>query len=105
MFGDIPHGPPQIPSPKAGSRPAAAPQADPEEAAEIERLIAEIEIEHIRLDAILIEKQAEADERARIKALKREAEAQEARNLAASGANQQPVLPVQSPDCIRDLWS
>ena len=91
------------PKPGRGLPPPHKPT--PEEAAEIERLIAEIEIEHIRLDAILIEKQAEADERARIKALKREAEAQEARNLAASGANQQPVLPVQSPDCIRDLWS
>ena len=45
------------------------------------------------------------DERARIKALKRAAEAQEARDLAASGADQQPILTVQSPDRIRDLWS
>ena len=91
------------PKPGRGLPPPHKPT--PEEAAEIERLIAEIEIEHIRLDAILIEKQAEADERARIKALKREAEAQEARDLAASGADQQSVLTVQSPDCIRDLWS
>ena len=94
---------PRHPKPGRGLPPPHKPT--PEEEAEIERLIAEIEIEHIRLDAILIEKQAEADERARIKALKREAEAQEARDLAASGADQQPVLTVQSPDCIRDLWS
>ncbi|WP_428154853.1 hypothetical protein [Brevundimonas sp.] len=61
-------------------------------------------VEYERLDAIMVIKQAEADERARIKALKREAEAQDARDLAASGADQQPVLMVQSPDRIRDLW-
>ncbi len=93
---------PRRPKPGRGLPPPHKPT--PEEQAEIERLIAEIEIEHIRLDAILIEKQAEADERARIKALKREAEAQEARDLAASGADQQPVPTVPPTDRIRDLW-
>lgn len=93
---------PRRPKPGRGLPPPHKPT--PEQQAEIERLIAEVEIEHIRLDAILIEKQAEADERARIKALKREAEAQEARDLAACGADQQSVLTAQSPYRIRDLW-
>ena len=94
---------PRHPKPGRGLPPPHKPT--PEEEAEIARLIAEIEIEHIRLDAILIEKQAEADERARIKALKREAEAQEARDLAAGGADQQSALTLPSPERIRDLWS
>ena len=58
---------PRRPKPGRGLPPPHKPT--PEEEAEIERLIAEIEVEHIRLDAILVEKRAEAAERARIKAL------------------------------------
>ena len=92
------------PKPGRGLPPPHKPT--PEEAAEIERLIAEIEIEHIRLDAILIEKQAEADERARIKALRREAEAREAERTGQSDAEASNVIRAsQEPERIRDLWS
>ena len=93
---------PRRPKPGRGLPPPY--KQTPEEEAEDERIRAELLVEYERLDAIMVIKQAEADERARIKALKREAEAQDARDLAASGADQQPVLMVQSPDRIRDLW-
>lgn len=94
---------PRRPKPGRGLPPPY--RQTPEEEAEDDRIRAELLVEYERLDAIMVIKQAEADERARIKALKREAEAQEARDLAASGADQQPILTVQSPDRIRDLWS
>ena len=96
------HPKPRRPKPGRGLPPPY--KQTPEEEAEDERIRAELLVEYERLDAIMVIKQAEADERARIKALKREAEAQDARDLAASGADQQPVLMVQSPDRIRDLW-
>ena len=58
---------PRRPKPGRGLPPPH--KQTPEEKAEIERLLAEIEIQHIRLDAILVEKHAEAAERARIRAL------------------------------------
>jgi hypothetical protein len=94
---------PRRPKPGRGLPPPY--RQTPEEEAEDDRIRAELLVEYERLDAIMVIKQAEADERARIKALKRAAEAQEARDLAASGADQQPILTVQSPDRIRDLWS
>ena len=94
---------PRRPKPGRGLPPPY--KQTPEEEAEDERIRAELLVEYERLDAILVIKQAEADERARIKAIKREAEAQEARDLAASNAGQQPIPTVQSPDRIRDLWS
>lgn len=94
---------PRRPKPGRGLPPPY--KQTPEEEAEDERIRAELLVEYERLDAILVIKQAEADERARIKAMKREAEAQEALDLAASNAGQQPILTVQSPDRIRDLWS
>ena len=58
-------------------RPARGlPPRDPVYDAETERLRRELEANCIRLDAILIEKQAEAAERARIKALARQAQAE-----------------------------
>ena len=94
---------PRRPKPGRGLPPPH--KQTPEEEAEDERIRAELLVEYERPDAIMVIKQAEADERARIKALKREAEAQDARDLASSGADQQPVLTVHSPDRIRDLWS
>jgi hypothetical protein len=94
---------PRRPKPGRGLPPPYKPT--PEEEAEDDRIRAELLVEYERLNAIMVIKQAEADERARIKALKREHEAQEARDLAASGAEHQPVLTVQPPDRIRDLWS
>ena len=93
---------PRRPKPGRGLPPPH--KSTPEEEAEIERLIAEIEIEHIRLDAILIEKQAEAAERARLKALLRGAEAQDASDLADSPPDEQPAVAVESPRLVRDLW-
>ena len=96
------HPKPRRPKPGRGLPPTH--KSTPEEEAEIERLIAEIEIEHIRLDAILIEKQAEAAERARIKALMREAEAQDASDLSDSPPDEQPAVAVEAPRLVRDLW-
>ena len=93
---------PRRPKPGRGLPPPY--KQTPEEEAEDERIRAELLVEYERLDAILVIKQAEADERARIKAMKREAEAQEARDLAASAADQQPVPTVPPMHCIRDLW-
>ena len=61
------HPKPRRPKPGRGLPPPY--RQTPEEEAEDERLRAQLEIEYIRLDAILVEKQAEAAERARIRAL------------------------------------
>ena len=58
---------PRRPKPGRGLPPPY--RQTPEEEAEDERLRALLELEYIRLDAILVEKQAEAAERARIRAL------------------------------------
>ena len=61
------HPKPRRPKPGRGLPPPY--RQTPEEEAEDERLRAQLEIEYIRLDAILVEKRAEAAERARIRAL------------------------------------
>jgi hypothetical protein len=96
------HPKPRRPKPGRGLPPPY--KQTPEEEAEDERLRAELLVEYERLDAIMVIKQAEADERARIKALKREAEAQEARDLAYSRADPQPAVAVEAPRRVRDLW-
>lgn len=58
---------PRRPKPGRGLPPPY--RQTPEEETEDERLRAQLEIEYIRLDAILVEKRAEAVERARIRAL------------------------------------
>ena len=58
---------PRRPKPGRGLPPPY--RQTPEEEAEDERLRALLELEYIRLDAILVEKQAEAAERARIRAM------------------------------------
>ena len=97
------HPKPRRPRPGRGLPPPY--KQTPEEEAEDERLRAELLVAYERLDAILVIKQAEADERARIKALKREAEAQEARDLAHSRSDPQPAVSVEEGICVRDLWS
>jgi hypothetical protein len=58
-------------------RPARGlPPRDPVYDAETERIRRELEADCIRLDALLIEKKAEAAERARIKALAQQAQAE-----------------------------
>ena len=61
------HPKPRRPKPGRGLPPPY--RQTPEAEAEDERLRAQLEIEYIRLDAILVEKRAEAAERARIRAL------------------------------------
>ncbi len=75
------HPKPRRPRPARGLPPAHRPT--PEEAAEIARLRAELEFNCIRIDAILIEKRAEAAERARIRA-EREAEVRETQAKASA---------------------
>lgn len=58
---------PRRPKPGRGLPPPY--RQTPEEEAEDVRLRALLELEYIRLDAILVEKQAEAAERARIRAM------------------------------------
>ena len=61
--------------PKAGRGLPPPYRPTPQEEAEDERIRAECAIQHIRLDAILATKRAEAAERARIKALARQVQA------------------------------
>lgn len=95
------HPKPRRPKPGRGLPPPY--KQTPEEEAEDKRLRAELELEYIRLDAILIEKQAEAAERARIKAMRREAEAREAEQANVEAPD--VIVAEQAPRCVRDLWS
>ncbi|MFA4900328.1 MAG: hypothetical protein WC563_12475 [Brevundimonas sp.] len=94
---------PRRPKPGRGLPPPY--KQTPEEEAEDDRIRAELLVEYERLDAIMIIKQAEADERARIKALKRQVEA-----LAAEPVHQpdvqppRPIVSVAASPSIRDLW-
>lgn len=65
---------PRRPKPGRGLPPPYRPTA--EEEAEDERIRAELIVEQARIDAILVIKRAEAAERARTKALAREAQLQ-----------------------------
>lgn len=93
---------PRRPKPGRGLPPPY--RQTPEEEAEDERIRAELLVEYERLDAIMVIKQAEADERARIKAMRREAEAREAEQTHAQQAPD-VIVGEQAPRCVRDLWS